>query len=115
MKQSVEPESSSVGIFLCFSEFIERNRADCEKNEAALSFTSLRDAWSQKADTLLIAGVSAAPVISLGTPKTQLRRAKTRVQNESLLHRSMQDWLHDHAWSLGDLGIYRRNVLWIRT
>ena len=86
MKQLVEPELSSKGIFLCFTEFIKRNRADCKKNKVVLSFTSLRDAWSQKADTLLIAGMSAAPVISLGTPKTQLRRAKTRVQNESLLH-----------------------------
>jgi hypothetical protein len=80
MKQSVEPESRSVEIFFRFSVFIDRYSADVEKKEAALSLTSSRGAWSRKADTLLLAGVSTAERSSLGYPKTQLRRGLTHCQ-----------------------------------
>jgi hypothetical protein len=66
MKQSVELELRSVEIFLMFSVFIDRYNADDKKNEAALSLTSSRDAWSHKVDTLLMAGVSMADRSSWG-------------------------------------------------
>ena len=72
MKQSVEPESIRVRIFLRFSECKLMNRAEGEWKDVALRLTCSSGAEPLKEDTLGKAGASADDAV--GFPKTQLRK-----------------------------------------
>jgi len=74
MKQSVEPESIRVRMFLIFSIYESMNRAEGEWKEAALRFTRSSGGESLNEDVLGRASTSADEAPSLGFPKTQLRK-----------------------------------------
>ena len=72
MKQLEEPESMRVQIFFTFADCRSRYKAEGEWRLVALRCNRLSVADVLNEDVLVISGVSAGEVLSLGIPKTQL-------------------------------------------
>ena len=76
-KQTEEPESMRVLMFLILSDFSKMYRAPEKEGESALVVTALSVAGGLEEDTLLFPGASMGMVISLGRP---MHRHQTRSQ-----------------------------------